>query len=204
MQRKKWTKNPDSTPELERTREKRRWQIALRRYVLEGNVSSFYAPYFGLDIKNLRKWFEYQFKDGIGWDDFASKWQFDHIIPVNYFEFTDELDLRLCWNFTNIRVEFNNRNREGGNRIDVLGAKRYFQELYNATQYKPCLQLLNKIDEIEVSELSSSQAQLDFVRQHREILEHVESYTAFEFELLNRGRSMEEVKKEIVFLKNLK
>lgn len=201
MARKKWALNTEVTPELLKFREKRKWQIALRRYVLERNVCFDYAPYFGLDIENMRKWFEYQFQPGVGWNDFADKWQFDHIIPVTYFDFSNELELKMCWNFTNIRVEMIQRNKDRGNRMDVLAAKKYFKELYDKTTYEPCLQLLQKIDVIELSDIVSTEAQQAFINENREYLEMITDYTAFEFELINSGKDKEEVKKELAFLK---
>ena len=64
MPRKKWSAQTEVTPSLLKLREKRRWQIALRRYVIERNISTFYAPYFGLDVENIRIWFEMQFDAG--------------------------------------------------------------------------------------------------------------------------------------------
>jgi hypothetical protein len=203
MPRKKATAVKDVTPALLKFREKRKWQINLRRYVLEESPCPFYAPYFGLDILNIRKWFEYQFQKDIGWEDFGKKWQFDHIIPVAYFDFTDENELKMCWNFTNIRVESFQLNKDRGNRLDVLAAKNYFLELYGATKYEPCRLLLNKIDKIELSEFVSTEAQQSFIIDHKEYLEMIKGYSAFEFELLNSGRSIDEVKKEIAFFKNL-
>ena len=203
MSRKRWSPAKDITPELLKFREKRKWQINLRRYVLERSHCPSYAPYFGLDIEKLRNWFEMQFADGVGWEDFSKKWQFDHIIPVTYFDFSDETDLKLCWNFTNIRVEQFQRNKDRGNRVDVLAAKAYFEELYKKTQYKPCLQLLRKIDEIEISAIVSTEPQQKFISEHREYLEMIEDYSVFEFGLLNNGRSIAEVQKEIAFLKKL-
>ena len=84
MKRKKWSTQTEITPILVKSREKRKWQIAFRRYVLERNPSVFYAPYFGLDIDTLRKWLESQFMEGIDWDGFGKDWQFEHIIPVTY------------------------------------------------------------------------------------------------------------------------
>lgn len=201
MARKKWALNTEVTPELLKFREKRKWQIALRRYVLEKNVCFDYAPYFGLDIENMRKWFEYQFQPGVGWSDFADKWQFDHIIPVTYFDFSNELELKMCWNFTNIRVEMVQRNKDRGNRMDVLAAKRYFKELYDKTSYEPCLKLLQKINVIELTDIVSTAAQQAFINENREYLEMITDYTAFEFELINSGRDKNEVKKELAFLK---
>jgi hypothetical protein len=204
LARKRWTQKKDITPELLKFREKRKWQIALRRYVLEKNPCPFYAPYFGLDIENLRKWFEFQFEKDLGWDDFGKKWQFDHIIPVTYFDFSDDTDLKLCWNFTNIRVEEFQRNKDRGNRVDVLAAKGYFEELYKKTLYVPCFKLLEKIDKIQLSIIVSSEKQQAFITQNKDYLDMVENYSAFEFELLNSGRSVTEVEKEINLLKNFK
>ena len=104
MARKKWVPQSEITPALLKFREKRKWQIALRRYVLEKQACVLYAPYFGLDIISIRKWFEMQSPVGLGWDDFAKNWQFEHIVSVAYFDFGLAELLTLCWTFTNIRV----------------------------------------------------------------------------------------------------
>jgi hypothetical protein len=103
MPRKKWTPQTEVTESLIRFREKRKWQLGYRRYVLERSPSESYAPYFGLDIETLRKWFELQFTDELTWDNFGKAWQFDHIIPATYFDYSNENDLQLCWSFINIR-----------------------------------------------------------------------------------------------------
>lgn len=202
MDRKSWpAKDEKISSALHKFREKRRWQIALRRYVVEKNLSRLYAPYFGLDIKNLRNWFEIQFDLEIGWEDFGKKWQFDHIIPVTYFDFSEESELKLCWNFTNLRVESINRNNDRGNRLDILAAKDYFEELYKTTEYKPCLKLFEKIEQIELTALISTKKQQSFIKENRKYLELIENYSSFEFELLNTGRDPEGIKKEIEFFK---
>lgn len=204
MARKRWSAQTEITPELLKFREKRKWQIALRRYVLERNPCVTYAPFFGLDIESMRKWFEFQFNEVTAWENFGTIWQFDHIIPVTYFDFSIEDELKKCWNFTNIRVEQIQRNKDRGNRMDVLAAKSYFKELYEKTNYPVCLKLLEKIDQIELSEFVSTKPQQSFILENREYLDMIENYSAFEFELLNSGRDIEQVKKEILFLKKFK
>ena len=113
MVRKKWTPKEEVTEGLLKFRAKRRWQIALRRYIIEKNPCFAYAPYFGLDIENFRKWIEIQFDEELNWDNFSKKWQFDHIVPVAYFDFDSESDLRLCWNFMNVSVEKLQLNKPG-------------------------------------------------------------------------------------------
>ncbi|HEX7906352.1 MAG TPA: hypothetical protein VF487_20905 [Chitinophagaceae bacterium] len=139
----------------------------------------------------------------MNWDSFGKNWQFDHIIPVAYFDFSDTEEMKMCWNFANLRVDPVHPNKNRGRRVDVLAAKAYFAELYKNTQYAPCLRLYKKIEKIELSELISSEKQFDFITKHKEYLEQIEHYSAFEFELLNMGRSIEEVNKEIALLKKI-
>jgi len=201
MTRKKREAQTNITPALLKFREKRKWQIALRRYVLEGNISAAYAPYFGLDIANLRKWFEGQFKNDIGWEDFGKKWQFDHIIPVTYFDFDSEEDLKLCWNFSNLRVEHLETGKEKRGRPDVLIARKYFEQLNEATFFPVCLKMLKKIEHIEQDEALNTGIQQQFIKAQSVYLESIKDYSTVEFELLNRGRTLEEVNKEIGFFK---
>jgi len=201
MARKKWQAKTEVTPMILESREKRKWQINLRRYVLERSPCPQYAPYFGLDILNIRKWFEYQFENGLTWENFGEKWQFDHVIPVTYFDHNDEQELRLCWNFTNIRVEPLEMNKNRGSCIDVLGAKSYFDELYKRANYPITKELRDKITKIELSELMSSEPQQKFLADQKDYLAHIENYSAFEFELLNHGRSIEDIRMEMEFLK---
>lgn len=200
--RKRWT-TAEATPALIKFREKRKWQINFRRYVLLQNPAPFYAPYYGLDIKKMRQWFEYQFKEGVSWETFGKNWQFDHIIPVTYFDFSKEEDLKMCWNFTNIRVEIFQQNKDGGNSVDILSSKNYFQDLYNKTGYEMCYKLLKKVEEIEISEILSTKAQQAFINKHKDYLKLIEGYSVFEYELLNTGRSLEDVKREMELFKNL-
>lgn len=203
MARKSPVKKEDVTPSLLKFREKRKWQINLRRYVIGRNPCPNYAPYFGLDINNIRQWFEYQFTERDNWASFGTSWQFDHIIPVTYFDFAIEEELKMCWNFTNLRVELIQQNKDRGNRVDVLAARNYFRDLFENTGYKICQLLLQKIDQIEIAEIVSTTVQKQFIREHLDYLRMIEGYSVFEFELLNSGRSIEEVKKEISFISNL-
>lgn len=183
--------------------EKRKWQIAFRRYVLDGQTSTQYATYFGLDYKNLQLWLEMQFSNELSWKNYGKAWQFDHIIPVTYFDFDEEDELKLCWNFINIRVEEFQKNKDRGNRVDILMAKTYFQDIYNETGYHICKKMLDKIEAIEISEIISTESQRQFIKEHKDYLEHIESFNNYEFELLNSGRDINEVIKEAALIRNI-
>ena len=198
--RKKWTAKDEVTDSVLKFREKRKWQLAFRRYVLERNTSRSYAPYFGLDIENYRKWIELQFTPDLDWDNFGSSWQFDHIIPVAYFDFTKEEDLFLCWNFINIRVERLEPNKARGNRIDVLAVKPYFEALYSKTGYTLCLKMVEKINDIQVSNIVSEPALEDFIIQNKKDLEKLATLSSDEYSRLNKGMSLSDIflEKEIL------
>jgi hypothetical protein len=168
-------------------REKRKWQLALRRYVIEQKANENYALYFGLDIKSFREWIEIQFTEDLNWESFAVKWQFDHIVPVAYFDFSIEEDLKLCWNFVNIRVEKIELNKARGNRVDVIAVKAYFETLYRNTNYFLCTRMLAKIDEIEVSNIVSEPKIEAFINARKADFEIMYTLTAAEFAQMNRG-----------------
>ena len=191
--RKKWTPKEEVTDAVLRFREKRKWQLAFRRYILERNGSQFYAPYFGLDIENYRKWIELQFTEGLNWDNFGTAWQFDHIVPVAYFDFANKQDLVLCWNFVNIRVERLESNKPSGNRIDLLAVKSYFQALLDKTNYSICERMTRKISEIEIASIVSEPALEDFLINHKEELEQLASLSPEEFASLNKGTSLADI-----------
>lgn len=201
MARKKWTPQEEVTDSLLKFREKRKWQLAFRRYVLEKQPSTQYAPYFGLGIEQYRKWIELQFTGTLNWDNFATQWQFDHIVPVAYFDYSIEEDLKLCWNFINIRVEPMNLNENKGHRVDVLAVKAYFESLYNKTGYSLCLKMLDKINSVEVSNIVSEPHIENFIIENKSYLESLEILTPAEFNNLNAGMTLEDILLEREILK---
>ena len=200
MTRKKWTPNTEITESLIRFREKRKWQLGYRRYVLEKMPSEAYAPYFGLDIEMLRQWFELQFTDGLTWDNFGKAWQFDHIVPTTYFDYAKEEDLILCWSFINLRVERMSLEKNRGNRIELLAVRPYFQNLYNKTGVSICLKMLDKIATIENSPIEGHAAIENFLMANKSLIENISSFNHTEFNLLNRGMKVSEIllEKEIL------
>lgn len=191
--RKKWTAHSDVTSEILRLREKKKWQIALRRYVVEKLGSAVYAQYFGLDISNFRAWIESQFKLGYSWENFGVAWQFDHIIPVSHFDFRQQEDLKLCWNFLNIRALDLEIGKKATNHFDLGGARAYFEGLYDRTSFRPCLYFLKKLDKIERSEMIDNERQVDFLKAKREYLGQIAQFGSFEFGLLNSGLEIQDV-----------
>ncbi len=178
-------------------KEKRKWQIALRRYVLNGNKSSEYAPYFGLDSENFRKWISLQFTAEQNWDNFSTQWQFDHVVPVAFFNLKDEEDLKLCWNFINIRVETLDKSRAAGKiSPGIFVALHYFQELYNATGLPFCGKMLEKIKNIEDAAITDTEKLAGFIAENHAYLEKLTPLGPYDYDKINSGTSIERVIEE--------
>lgn len=200
MKNKRWTPRKEVTPSLLKFREKRKWQIALRRYILEGSKSIEYAPYFGIDIAGFRSWIELQFTEDLHWDNFGKSWQFDHIVPVTYFNFSNADELKICWNFINIRVEKLELNKNRGNKVDVIAAKAHFEKLFNHTGFTIAGKLVRKIEEVEISQISSTKVQEEFLLEKKDELEVLASFSSYEYQMLNTGSTIEEILAERRFL----
>jgi hypothetical protein len=198
MARKKWTPQAEVTDDLLKFREKRKWQIALRRYVLEKQKCYEYAPYFGLDIASFRNWIEAQFDETNTWGNFSETWQFEHVVPVTYFDFRQPNDLRLCWNFTNIRVE---KSGQDHNKSDVLAAKAYFKGLFDKTGYSICQKMVQKIEKLESTQVTGHDHLEHFIRERREYLDTLASFSASEYEKLNTGTPLDKITWEADFLR---
>ena len=201
MARKKWTAQTEVTDSLLKFREKRKWQLSYRRYVLEKMPCEGYAPYFGLDIETLRHWFELQFTPPMSWDNFGEAWQFEHIVPSACFDYSDEKDLALCWSFINMRAEPIVSDQGKTGKVDLLAARPYFQELYSKTGFPLCLRMLEKIHSIELAHSGPAPAVESFLIDNRTLLEHIASFSPEEFNRLNQGMSASDILLERDILK---
>ena len=157
--------------------------------------------FFGLNIESFRKWIEIQFSEDLNWNNFAAAWQFDHIVPVAYFDFNKEEDLKLAWNFINIRVQKNDTDDARHSRIDVIAVKSYFEDLYKKTNYSLCAKMIDKIEQIEKTNILSEPQLENFILQRKEEFETLATLSALEFTQLNRGVDLKDVLLEREILK---
>jgi hypothetical protein len=193
MSRKKWTVQDGADETVLKQREKRKWQIAFRRYIMLESPCSFYAPYFGLDAKTLRQWVELQFTAGQTWESFSSNWQFEHIVPVSVFDFENEADLRLCWNFMNIRVEPLENGKKTSPPPDLLSARQYFERLEKHTAHPYCQQILLRINTLSQEAQENTAGLEAFIVQRQDYINQLSSLGSYQFDQLNAGINLERV-----------
>jgi hypothetical protein len=170
--------------------EKRKWQIALRRYVINKSKSIAYATFFGIDIEGFRKWIESQFDETMNWNNFSTAWQFEHVVPVVFFDLNDESELKLCWNFINIKAEKLNATTKM-HKPDVNGNKLYFEVLHKQTGLQLCSEMVKKINTIQLQQILPNSKQVQFLKERENDLQIMANFSAYEFERLNNGDTIE-------------
>lgn len=179
---------------------KRKWQIALRRYVVEGRPAVEYAPYFGIDNKNFRGWIELCFKPEMNWENFGKRWQLDHIVPVSFFDSESDKDLCLCWNFINIYPSY--REIKEGFVLDLAKVEVYFENIYHNTGYYIALEMVKKIKE-ERGELLEISNRINFLNNNKEFLNQLEGLSSIEMEFINKGMGIKQAIKEAEDIRRL-
>ncbi|MDE3253116.1 MAG: hypothetical protein KGO92_09950 [Bacteroidota bacterium] len=193
MARKRWTAQEEVTDALVKLRERRKWQLAFRRYVLEGLPSEAYAPYFGMRPEDLRHWFALQFTGDQSWENFGKRWQFGHILPASYFNYSDPEDLKLCWSCINLRVESTDTDHSVQNGGAVIGAKKYFQQLHQETGYSLCEKMLAKIEQLETQYSKPQPELVNHLKTTKEDLEKIAGLSDEEFLRYNQGTTIAEL-----------
>jgi hypothetical protein len=71
----------------------------------------------GCSQSELRRHLELQFKGGMTWANYGTKWHVDHILPCASFDHTDPRQVAQCWHWTNLRPMEAKKNIAKGARI---------------------------------------------------------------------------------------
>lgn len=72
----------------------------------------------GCTISEVREHLERQFTPGMTWNNWNLRgWHIDHIIPLEYFDFSDYEQQKRAWNYTNLRPLWAEENLKKGSKI---------------------------------------------------------------------------------------
>ena len=74
--------------------------------------------YIGCTAKELRRYIESQFKEGMSWDN-RSEWHIDHIIPLSAFDMQNQQHLLLCCHWATLRPLWRFENISKGSKYPV-------------------------------------------------------------------------------------
>jgi hypothetical protein len=74
----------------------------------------------GLPCDMFLCWIEYQFTEGMTWDNYATDWHLDHVLPVSKFNLENDTDQTICFNWTNFQPLWKGENQSKFNHIDLI------------------------------------------------------------------------------------
>ena len=74
--------------------------------------------YLGCDIQFLKNWLEYQFDEKMNWNNYGKYWTIDHILPLSLFEFQNNQDNKIAFNWTNLQPLVDNFSKSNKIRLD--------------------------------------------------------------------------------------
>lgn len=72
--------------------------------------------YIGCDFVYLKKWFEFQFTDIMGWHN-RHEWHIDHVIPCSQFDLSSIEEQKRCFSWKNLRPCMMLENLEKNDKV---------------------------------------------------------------------------------------
>ena len=116
--------------------EKKRLQIALRRFYITNNTNKEIISLVGIDKQGFINHINKYLMEGMTKENFGKIWGLDHIVPVDLFDLNDETDKMICYNYQNIIPMFNDDNRVKGasvhfslDKLETMYTNVYIEKL---------------------------------------------------------------------------
>ena len=107
----KWSAEYRKKPEVKIVKAQR---LRLKRIVKSTSVRR--NEMTGCTPLQLRQHIESQFAKGMTWQN-RGRWHIDHIMPCSAFDLTNREQVKICFNWQNLRPIWANQNRSKGNKI---------------------------------------------------------------------------------------
>lgn len=112
--RAKWKKAGDNINRKIRDRLNHRIADAFKS--LKTRKANKTTNYVGCSIDYLKKWFEFQFDETIGWFNYGD-WHIDHVKPCSSFDLSNTEHQLICFNWQNLRPCLKEENMKKGDKI---------------------------------------------------------------------------------------
>jgi hypothetical protein len=123
IQRKKWLENP--TNKIAKNM-RSRMRCALKGLSKKESTLNM----TGIPFEELKKYLESKFREGMSWENYGVKgWHIDHIIPCNYFDFTNADHQKICFYYKNLQPLWAGENISKLNRITVDNIEDFINDI---------------------------------------------------------------------------
>lgn len=75
----------------------------LYQYIKNGKMKEKMGELTGCDVDFLTSWLSFQFFGEMTDENYGSVWCIDHVIPVSSYNLLDDIELKECYHWTNLR-----------------------------------------------------------------------------------------------------
>lgn len=89
--------------------------------------------YLGCTLETLQKWLEFQFTDEMNWENYGKYWTIDHILPLSKFDFKDDIQINIAFNWKNLQPSIDNFEKSNNIRL-----YEYFNSIISAHRFIKC------------------------------------------------------------------
>jgi hypothetical protein len=80
-------------------------------------ISNSILVYLGVSLEYFLEWIEYQFDENMNWNNQGTYWDIDHVTPCSNFNFENDDEIKICFNWKNIRPCEKIENYKKNNKI---------------------------------------------------------------------------------------
>lgn len=88
----------------------------LRTCLKKNNIK--FVEFLQCDIPFLKTWLDFNFTEGMNWNNYGSYWHIDHIIPCKFFKGKSVEEQYKCWVWSNLAPLESKKNASKGSKID--------------------------------------------------------------------------------------
>ena len=93
----------------------------IRYFVKGGNTkgNEKYEALLACSWDTLREWLEFNFTEGMTWENYGTLWHIDHTMPCSVFDLSIEENQKACFNWSNLAPMLGPENLSKSNKINM-------------------------------------------------------------------------------------
>lgn len=96
-----------------------------------------YTSLLGCKWETLIQWLEFNMKSGMTWDNYGPYWHVDHVYPCALFDFSDDVERKKCFNWTNLTPLEKLENIKKSDKLDIGLIQHYKKRAIEFIQQIP-------------------------------------------------------------------
>lgn len=113
----------DPNLRLRRNCRKRIWSALKGKCYKEAST----LEYLDCDVEFLKKWLEYNFQNGMSFDNYGPYWHVDHVIPCAKFDLKNPKEIAHCFHWVNLKPMKGSENMSKHADIDNIEILSHYQ-----------------------------------------------------------------------------